>query len=185
MIGHLRLANPDYRHPYLTERPVKSVGLVIVSTDRGLCGGLNVNVFKQAINEIRQYEEQGIAVELCLIGSKAQQFFRRLKYPISATITHLGDKPHAAALIGAVKVMLDAYVEGRIDKLSIVHAEFINTMSQKPLTRQLLPAEPVKSSELQDMWDYIYEPSAAELLEGFMARYIESQVYLGAVENVA
>ena len=108
-----------------------------------------------------------------------------MKYPISATITHLGDKPHAAALIGAVKVMLDAYVEGRIDKLSIVHAEFINTMSQKPLTRQLLPAEPVKSSELQDMWDYIYEPSAAELLEGFMARYIESQVYLGAVENVA
>jgi F-type H+-transporting ATPase subunit gamma len=185
VIGHLRLANPDYRHPYLTERSVKSVGLIIVSTDRGLCGGLNVNVFKQAINEIRQYEEQGVAVELCLIGSKAQQFFRRLKYPISATISHLGDKPHAAALIGAVKVMLDAYVEGRIDRLSIVHAEFINTMSQKPLTRQLLPAEPVKSSELQDMWDYIYEPSAAELLEGFMARYIESQVYLGAVENVA
>jgi F-type H+-transporting ATPase subunit gamma len=185
VIGHLRLANPDYRHPYLTERSVKSVGLIIVSTDLGLCGGLNVNVFKQAINEIRQYEEQGVAVELCLIGSKAQQFFRRLKYPISATISHLGDKPHAAALIGAVKVMLDAYVEGRIDRLSIVHAEFINTMSQKPLTRQLLPAEPVKSSELQDMWDYIYEPSAAELLEGFMARYIESQVYLGAVENVA
>jgi F-type H+-transporting ATPase subunit gamma len=185
VIGHLRLANPDYRHPYLTERAVKSVGLVIVSTDRGLCGGLNVNVFKQALVEMRRYEEQGIAVELCLIGSKAQQFFRRMKYPIAATITHLGDKPHASALIGAVKVMLDAYVEGRIDRLSIVHAEFINTMSQKPVARQLLPAEPVKSSELQDMWDYIYEPSAAELLEGFMARYIESQVYLGAVENVA
>ena len=185
VIGHLRLANPDYRHPYLTERAVKSVGLVIVSTDRGLCGGLNVNVFKQALSEIRRYEEEGVAVELCLIGSKAQQFFRRMKYPIAATITHLGDKPHAAALIGAVKVMLDAYIEGRIDRLSIVHAEFINTMSQKPVARQLLPAEPVKSSELQDMWDYIYEPSAGELLEGFMARYIESQVYLGAVENVA
>ena len=185
VIGHLRLANPDYRHPYLTERAVKSVGLVIVSTDRGLCGGLNVNVFKQALTEIRRYEEEGVAVELCLIGSKAQQFFRRMKYPIAATITHLGDKPHAASLIGAVKVMLDAYIEGRIDRLSIVHAEFINTMSQKPVARQLLPAEPVKSSELQDMWDYIYEPSAGELLEGFMARYIESQVYLGAVENVA
>jgi F-type H+-transporting ATPase subunit gamma len=185
VIGHLRLANPDYRHPYLTERAVKSVGLVIVSTDRGLCGGLNVNVFKQALSEIRRYEEEGVAVQLCLIGSKAQQFFRRMKYPIAATITHLGDKPHAAALIGAVKVMLDAYTEGRIDRLSIVHAEFINTMSQKPVARQLLPAEPVKSSELQDMWDYIYEPSAGELLEGFMARYIESQVYLGAVENVA
>jgi len=185
VIGHLRHANPDYRHPYLTDRAVKAVGLVVVSTDRGLCGGLNVNVFKQVLAEIRQYEEQGVAVELCLIGAKAQQFFRRMKYPIAATISHLGDKPHAATLIGAVKVMLDAYTEGRIDRLSIVHAEFINTMSQKPITRQLLPAEPVKSSELQDMWDYIYEPSAAELLEGFMARYIESQVYLGAVENVA
>jgi F-type H+-transporting ATPase subunit gamma len=185
VIGHLRHANPDYRHPYLTDRAVKKVGLVVVSTDRGLCGGLNVNVFKQVLAEIRQYEEQGIAVELCLIGAKAQQFFRRMKYPIAATISHLGDKPHASALIGAVKVMLDAYTEGQIDRLSIVHAEFINTMSQKPVTRQLLPAEPVKSSEMQDLWDYIYEPSAAELLEGFMARYIESQVYLGAVENVA
>lgn len=185
VIGHLRLANPDYRHPYLTERPVKTVGIVVVSTDRGLCGGLNVNVFKQVLAEIRQYEEQGVAVELCLIGAKAQQFFRRMKYPISATVSHLGDKPHSSALIGSVKVMLDAYTDGRIDRLSIVHAEFINTMSQKPVARQLLPAEPVKSSELQDLWDYIYEPSAAELLEGFMARYIESQVYLGAVENVA
>ncbi len=185
VIGHLRLANPDYRHPYLTERVAKTAGIIVVSTDRGLCGGLNVNIFKQVLVEIRQYEEAGIAVELCLIGSKAQQFFRRLKYPIASTVTHLGDKPHAHALIGAVKVMLDGYTEGRIDRLSIVHAEFVNTMSQKPVAIQLLPAEPVKSSELQDMWDYIYEPSAAELLDGFMARYIESQVYLGAVENLA
>jgi F-type H+-transporting ATPase subunit gamma len=185
VIGHLRLANPDFRHPYLVERPVKAVGVIVVSTDRGLCGGLNVNIFKQTLAEIRDWQDAGHDVQLCVIGSKAQQFFRRTKFPIMGSITHLGDRPHADALIGTVKVMLDAYVEGRIDRLYVAHAEFINTMSQKPVVRQLLPAAPVKSAELQDLWDYIYEPSAGELLEGFMTRYIESQVYLGAVENVA
>jgi F-type H+-transporting ATPase subunit gamma len=185
VIGHLRLANPDHRHPYLQERPVKAVGLIVISTDRGLCGALNVNVFKQALGAIKDYQAQGVGVELCLVGSKAVQFFRRLRLPITATVTHLGDRPHVTSFIGTVKVMLDAYAEGKIDRLLLVNAEFVNTMSQKPVVRQLLPAEPVKSGELQDLWEYIYEPSAAELLEGLLTRYIESQVYQGAVENVA
>jgi F-type H+-transporting ATPase subunit gamma len=185
VIGHLRLANPDYHHPYLVERPVKSVGIIIVSTDRGLAGALNINVFKQALATIREWQGKGADVQLCMVGAKGLAFFKRLRLPIAASITHLGDRPHVASFIGTVKVMLDAYVEGKIDRLYLVHAEFINTMSQKPVVRQLLPAEPVKSSELQDRWEYIYEPSAAELLEGFMMRYVESQVYTGAVESVA
>jgi F-type H+-transporting ATPase subunit gamma len=185
VIGHLRLANPDFRHPYLVEREVKSVGMIVMSTDRGLCGGLNLNVFKQALVAIREAQEQGAGVQLCLFGSKAVQFFRRLKLPIAATITHLGDRPHVAAFTGPVKVMLDDYVAGKIDRLLLAHAEFVNTMTQRPAIRQLLPAEPVRSEELQDLWEYIYEPSAAELLEGLMTRYINSQVYHGAVENVA
>jgi F-type H+-transporting ATPase subunit gamma len=185
VIGHLRLANPDFRHPYLVEREVKSVGLIIMSTDRGLCGGLNVNVFKQALGEIRAWQEKGAEVRLCLFGSKAVQFFRRLKLPVAATITHLGDRPHVASFIGPVQVMLDDYVAGKIDRLLLVHAEFVNMMTQRPVVQQLLPAEPVKSRELQDLWEYIYEPSAAELLEGLMTRYVNSQVYHGAVENVA
>lgn len=185
VIGHLRLANPDFRHPYLVEREVKSVGLIIMSTDRGLCGGLNVNVFKQALGEIRAWQEKGAEVRLCLFGSKAVQFFRRLKLPVAATITHLGDRPHVASFIGPVQVMLDDYVAGKIDRLLLVHAEFVNMMTQRPVVQQLLPAEPVKSQELQDLWEYIYEPSAAELLEGLMTRYVNSQVYHGAVENVA
>ena len=185
VIGHLRLANPDYRHPFLMERPVKSVGLIIVSTDRGLCGSLNVNVFKQALIAIREWQGKGAEVQLCLVGSKAAAFFRRLKMPIAATITHLGDKPRVADFTGPVKVMLDAFVEGKIDRLLLVNAEFVNTMSQKPGVRQLLPAEAVHSNELQTLWDYIYEPTAAELLEGFLTRYVDAQVYQGAVENVA
>ena len=185
VIGHLRLANPDYRHPYLIEREMKAVGLIVVSTDRGLCGGLNVNVFKQALTAIREWQGKGVEVQLCLVGSKAVQFFRRLRLPIAATVTHLGDRPHVASFIGTVKVMLDGYVEGKLDRLYLLNAEFVNTMSQRPVLRQLLPAEAVASSELQQLWEYIYEPSAAELLEGLMTRYVESQVYQGAVENVA
>jgi F-type H+-transporting ATPase subunit gamma len=185
VIGHLRHANPDYRHPYLVERDVKRVGLIIVSTDRGLCGSLNVNVFKQALSTIKEWQGKGAEVQLCCVGSKGLQFFRRLKMPIVASITHLGDRPHIASFIGSVKVMLDAYAEGKIDRLFLVNAEFVNTMSQRPNVSQLLPAEPAPKGELQDLWEYIYEPSAAELLEGLLTRYVESQVYQGAVENVA
>jgi len=185
VVGHLRLANPDYRHPYLVERTPKSVGFMVISTDRGLCGSLNANVFKQALLAIREWQGKGVEVQVCVVGSKALQFFKRLKLPVAASVTHLGDKPHVADLIGAVKVMLDSYVAGKLDRLFLVNAEFVNTMTQRPIVRQLLPVETVQSSELQDMWDYIYEPSAAELLEGLLTRYIESQVYQGATESVA
>jgi F-type H+-transporting ATPase subunit gamma len=185
VIGHLRLANPDYRHPWLVERPVKSVGIIVISTDRGLAGSLNINVFKQTLLSVREWQGRGAEVQLCIIGAKALGFFRRLKLPIAASLTHTGDRPHIAGLIGTVKVMLDAYTDGKIDRLLLINAEFINTMSQRPVVRQLLPAEVVKTSELQERWEYLYEPSAAELLEGFLMRYVESQVYRGAVENVA
>ena len=185
VVGHLRLANPDFRHPYLIERVAKSVGYIVISTDRGLCGSLNANVFKQSLTSMREWQGKGVDVQVCVVGSKALQFFRRLKLSVTASVTHIGDRPHVADFIGAVKVMLDAYAAGKLDRLFLVNAQFVNTMSQTPVVRQLLPVEAVKSSELQDMWDYIYEPSAAELLEAFMTRYIESQVYQGAVENVA
>ena len=185
VIGHIRQANPDYRHPFLVEREVKSIGLIVISSDRGLCGSLNVNVFKQALATIRQHQDQGAQVQLCLIGSKAVQFFRRLKLPVAATVTHLGDKPHLADLIGPVKTMLDLYREGSIDRLSLISSNFVNTMSQRALENVVLPAQTVDEGDLQERWDYIYEPSAAELLDGYMMRYIESQAYQAVVENLA
>ena len=185
VIGHLRIANSNHHHPFLVEREVKAVGLIIVSSDRGLCGSLNVNVFKQVLAAARDYQKQGVELHLCLIGSKAMQFFRRLKLPITASITHLGDKPRVADLIGTVKAMLDLYEEGKIDRLVLASNRFVNTMTQKPELRQMLPAETMDASELQERWDYIYEPSAADLLGGFMMRYIEAQVYQETVENVA
>jgi F-type H+-transporting ATPase subunit gamma len=188
VLGHLSHANPDYKHPFMIEREAKSVGFIIITTDRGLCGGLNVNLFKAAIASIREWQKQGASVSLCLIGSKGVQFFKRLSDAKTlATITHLGDRPRAADLIGTVKVMLDLYKEGKVDRLFVVNNEFVNTMSQKPEVRQLLPVVTSAEDEgkLQKMWDYIYEPSASDLLDGILMRYIESQVYQGAVENVA
>ncbi|HZF17902.1 MAG TPA: F0F1 ATP synthase subunit gamma [Steroidobacteraceae bacterium] len=184
-IGHLNEANPDYKHPFLVSRPVKAVGIIIISTDRGLCGGLNVTLFRQALNAIREAQAGQHEVSVCLIGAKAVQFFRRLKVPILAQVTHLGDVPRMNDLIGAVKVMLDAYREGKIDRLLLMNNEFVNTMSQKARATQVLPAETADSEKLQDHWDYIYEPSAADILDGLLMRYIESIVYRGAVENVA
>jgi F-type H+-transporting ATPase subunit gamma len=186
VIGHLRLANPDYKHPFMVEREANAVGFIVISTDRGLCGGLNVNLFKATLAAMREWQQQGKQVSMCLIGSKGVQFFRRLGgLQTLATVTHLGDRPHVSDLIGTVKVMLDQYQEGKLDRLFLVHNEFINTMSQKPVVRQLLPVVTEDADQLQKLWDYIYEPSAAELLEGVLMRYIESQVYQGAVENVA
>jgi F-type H+-transporting ATPase subunit gamma len=186
VIGHLRKANPDYKHPFMVERDVNAVGFVIITTDRGLCGGLNVNLFKATLAAIRDWQKQGKTVSVCLIGSKGVQFFRRLGgVETLATVTHLGDRPHVADLIGTVKVMLDQYQEGKLDRLFLVNNEFVNTMSQKPIVRQLLPVVTEDEDKLQKLWDYIYEPSASELLEGVLMRYIESQVYQGAVENVA
>jgi len=186
VIGHLRKANPDYKHPFMVEREAKAVGFIIITTDRGLAGGLNVNLFKTTLAGIRDWQKRGAEVSLCLIGSKGVQFFRRLANAKTlATITHLGDRPHVADLIGTVKVMLDQYREGRLDRLFLVNNVFVNTMAQKPTVHQLLPVLTEDEGELQKMWDYIYEPSAAELLDGVLMRYVEAQVYQGAVENVA
>jgi len=185
VIGHLRLANPDYKHPFLTDRPVKSLGLIVIATDRGLAGGLNINLFKAALNTIRDAQSKGQKIQLCLIGTKAVTFFRRLALPIAATAVHLGDRPQLAQLIGSIKVMLDQYRAGDIDRLVLVHNVFVNTMSQRGTVTQLLPVETTDRGELQERWDYIYEPGPAELLDGILLRYVESQVYQGAVENVA
>jgi F-type H+-transporting ATPase subunit gamma len=184
VIGHLRVTNPT-NHPYLVEREVKAVGLIVVASDRGLCGSLNINVFKSVLALVRDYQEKGVEVRLCLIGAKALQFFRRLKLPIEASITHLGDKPHIADLIGTVKAMLDLYEEKRIDRLLLISNRFVNTMTQKPTPLQLLPAETVDEADLQERWDYIYEPAPDALIEYYMMRYIESTVYRAVVENLA
>ncbi|MFI4913702.1 MAG: F0F1 ATP synthase subunit gamma [Steroidobacterales bacterium] len=187
VIGHLSKANPDYRHPFLIERTPKAVGLIVVSSDRGLCGALNANVFKAALQLVREWQSRDATVSLCLIGAKGLAFLRRLGLPVLASATNLGDRPHVKDLIGTVKVMLDAYRDGRIDRLFLVNAQFLNTMSQKPHLLQLLPAQVdvQEVAELQQHWDYIYEPSAASILDGLLLRYIESQVYQAAVESVA
>lgn len=187
VIGHLGAANPEYRHPFLIERPVKRVGMIIISTDRGLCGGLNVNLFKKVIGELSHWQSEGVEVDLALVGQKAVQFFRRLGGNVVATATHLGDKPQVNDLIGSIKVMLDSYEEGNIDRLFLVHNEFVSTMSQKPEVKTLLPSSAIDLGDEQmgSTWDYIYEPDAVELLDDVLARYIESQVYRGAVENFA
>ncbi len=185
VIGHLNEANPDYRHPFLVAREPKSIGIIVISSDRGLCGALNTNVFKSTLLLMREWQGKGASVNLCVLGSKSLAFFRRLGTPILASVTGMGDKPHVKDLLGTVKVMLDAYREGKIDRLFLVNSEFVNTMTQKPTVTQLLPVVTEDTDELQDHWDYIYEPGAAEILDGVLMRYIESQVYRGAVESVA
>jgi F-type H+-transporting ATPase subunit gamma len=185
VIGHLNEANPDYRHPFLVTREPQAIGVIVISTDRGLAGGLNANIFKQTLSLLREWEAKGAKSSLCLIGTKGLTFFRRLGLPILANVTGLGDRPHVNDLIGTVKVMLDAYRDGKIDRLFLVHAQFVNTMTQKPNVEQLLPVESADNAGLQEHWDYIYEPDAREILDGLLMRYIESQVYRGAVENVA
>src|SRR6266513_881828 len=185
VIGHLTEANTDYRHTFLMTREPKAVGIVVISTDRGLAGALNANVFKQTLMLMREWQGKGARVRLCLIGVKGLTFFRRLSVPILANVSHLGDKPHVKDLIGTVKVMLDAYRAGELDRLFLVNAQFVNTMTQKPAVERLLPIEALDTEALQEHWDYIYEPDAAGILDGLLMRYIESQVYRGAVENVA
>ena len=187
VIGHLAHANPDYKHPFLIERETKRVGFVVISTDRGLCGGLNVNLFKKVIGEMTGWKDKGVEVDLALVGAKSVQFFRRLGGNVLGTATHLGDKPQVNDLIGSIKIMLDAYSDGKIDRLYMLTNEFVSTMSQNPVAIQLLPASGVGKDEetLQKHWDYIYEPDAGDLLDDVLMRYIESQVYRGAVENFA
>ncbi|WP_253449984.1 F0F1 ATP synthase subunit gamma [Natronospira proteinivora] len=186
VIGHLANANPDYRHPYLIPRDPKRVNIMVISTDRGLCGGLNVNLFKSVLGEIREWRDKGVEVELTLIGAKASAFFSRLGLDIVAQTSHLGDTPHLTDLIGTVRSTLNRFDEKEVDLIRIAHNEFINTMTQQPEVQQLLPVEPSDDDELLAHWDYIYEPKSPEtLLEQVLTRYVESQVYQGVVENVA
>ena len=186
VIANLSAANPDYHSPFLQDRAtVGAIGIIVVSTDRGLAGALNANVFKQTLLLMREWQDKGAAVKLCLIGAKGMTFFRRLDTPIVANVSHLGDRPHVKDLIGTVKVMLDEYSDGTIDRLFLVGSEFVNTMTQRPVATQLLPVAEPPAEDLQEHWDYIYEPEAAQILDALLMRYIESQVYRAAVENVA
>ncbi len=186
IVGHLRQVNLDYKHPFTLERPVSSVGIIVISTDRGLAGSLNLNLFKAALGAIREAQKINAKIYVCSIGVKAVQFFRRLGgIELSASATHLGDRPHINDLLGPTKVMLDLYRDAKIDQLLLAHNVFVNTMTQKGVVSQLLPLQTIDKSELQERWDYIFEPDAIEILEGLLMRYIESQVFQGAVENVA
>ena len=185
VIGHLSEANPDYRHPFLETREAKRVGHIIISTDRGLCGSLNVNLFRHVVADLRQWREKGIESDLCLVGAKALAYFRRLNVNIVATASYLGEIPKVADLVGAVNTMTAAYEKGELDRVFLVYNDYVNTMSQKPRIDTLLPVDPVDKDKLQDHWDYIYEPEARDLLIHVLTRYIESTVYRAAVENVA
>lgn len=185
VIGHLAKANPEYRHPFMVEREVQRVGIIVISTDRGLCGGLNVNLFKACVAAVRDWRGRNVEADFCILGAKAVSFFRRFGGKVLAQATHLGDTPHVDDLVGTVKVMLDAYREGHVDRVFLANNVFVNTMSQKPTVNQLLPVQGMEDPELQAHWDYIYEPEARELLDSVLTRYVESQVYQGAAENVA
>ena len=186
VIGHLAKANPEYKHPFMVERPVKRVGYILVSTDRGLCGGLNVNLFKALIKSMKEWHDKGVEADFCVIGNKGASFFRSYGGNVVAAIGNLGEEPAIGSLIGSIKVMLDAFHEGRVDRLYLASNKFINTMTQKPVVEQLLPLAASDDEGVQKgTWDYLYEPNAQQLLDAPLVRYIESQVYQAVVENGA
>ncbi|ASU23489.1 F0F1 ATP synthase subunit gamma [Vibrio qinghaiensis] len=187
VIGHVANASLEYRHPYLEEREAKRVGYIIISTDRGLCGGLNVNLFKKALHDMKERSEKGAEVELAIVGSKATAFFRNSGAKVAAQVSGLGDSPTLEDLIGSVGVMLKKYDAGELDRLYIVFNKFVNTMVQEPTIDQLLPLPRSNSEEMkrEHSWDYIYEPEPKPLLDALLMRYVESQVYQGVVENLA
>ncbi|MEE4381382.1 MAG: F0F1 ATP synthase subunit gamma [Pseudomonadales bacterium] len=185
VVGHMAHANPEYRSVYMVEREVKRIGYIVVSTEKGLCGGLNVNEFRALVKDMQSWHEQGVEIDLALIGRKAQSFFRSYGGNVVATIDGVGEQPRVEELIGGVQVMLKAYEEGRIDRLFVVYNTFVNTMTQEPTILQLAPLPPADEQEYRHSWDYLYEPEARELVEGLIRRYIESQVYQAVVENSA
>lgn len=185
VIGHIAKSNKDYRHPFMQEREVKRVGYIVVSSDRGLCGGLNTNAFKLLVREMRDWKQKGIETDICAIGQKGASFFRSYGGNVVAALTHMGDSPSAEQLIGSVKVMLDSFEAGKIDRLFLISNEFVNTMTQSPKSEQLLPLPEGSDEDIGRQWDYIYEPDSRPILDGLMPRYIESQVYQGVVENLA
>ena len=185
VIGHIANGSLEYRHPYLEEREVKNVGFIVISTDRGLCGGLNTNEFKLVIKQVKAYREKEVGIHFAALGSKAVTFFGRYGGNVMAAESGLGDKPALNDVVGVVKVMLNAYDKGELDKVYLVYNDFVNTMTQEPQVNQLLPLPKSEDKALKHRWDYIYEPDPKEILEALMVRYIESQVYQGVVENVA
>lgn len=192
VVAHIADANPEYKHDYMVDREVKRVGYIVVSTDRGLCGGLNVNLFKAVLRDSMEKREAGAELDFCALGSKAGGFFKSYGGNLVAAKSGLGESPEVEDLIGSVKVMLDAYDEGRLDRLYVVYNEFVNTMTQKPVVRQLLPLSPDMGTDTHDeenkrpgSWDYLYEPDAKALLDSLLVRFIESQVYQAVVENAA
>ncbi|MEQ1543611.1 F0F1 ATP synthase subunit gamma [Methyloglobulus sp.] len=186
IIKHLAHANPEYKHGFLVQREVKRVGIIVVSSDRGLCGGLNANLFRKTLTYLIEWEKAGVEVDVCTIGTKASGFFGNLKTHLVGQVVKLGDAPHLNDIVGIIKIMLDAYVEGRIDELYVVNNEFVNTMTQHPTVNRMLPvvADDIEET-LSGHWDYIYEPDAKEVLDHLLTRYIESIVYQGLVENNA
>lgn len=186
VISHLGLAHSEYKHPFLVPREqIKRIGLIVVSSDRGLCGGLNSNLFRHLLRRMKQWSEQGVEMDLSIIGNKAVGFFSRLGANIVAQTTHIGDEPSLDVLIGSVKVMLDSYTKGHVDAVYIVSNNFINSMTQSPKVEQLVPVEPDTDEDMKYHWDYIYEPDAQEVVDQLLKRYIESLVYQDVIENIA
>ena len=185
VIGHLANSNPEYKHIYMQTRDVKRIGYIIISTDRGLCGGLNVNLFRTVIKDMAQWHAKGVESDLGLIGNKAGPFFRSVGGNIKAVMSNVGESPDLTDLIGGIKVMLDAYESGEIDRLYLASNEFVNTMTQQPTVRQLLPLNPEEDESYNHRWDYIYEPDARQLIEGLVMRFVEAQVYQAVIENGA
>ena len=192
-VGHLAQANPEYKHPFLVEREAKRVAVLVVSTDRGLCGGLNMNLFRSIVRSVREWKDQGIEAEFAVFGNKGVAFFRRVGGKLVGSAGHLGDKPHLEQLIGTIKTVIDAYSKGEVDRVYLASNQFVNTMTQKPTVRQLLPLTVTGGNDRGSEqhpggnfpWDYIYEPDARELLDTVLSRYIESQVYQAVIENSA
>jgi F-type H+-transporting ATPase subunit gamma len=188
VIGHLAKANPEYRHAFMVERPVKRVGYILVSSDRGLCGGLNINLFKALIKNMKEWRDAGVEADFCVIGNKGASFFRSYGGNVVAAVGQLGEAPSVKDLIGSVKVMLDKFNDGQLDRLYLVSNKFVNTMVQKPAVEQLLPLAPSSDADdgaKQGLWDYLYEPDAQQLLDALLVRFVESQVYQSVVENSA
>jgi F-type H+-transporting ATPase subunit gamma len=185
VVGHLAHANPEYRSIYMREREVKRVGYIVVSTEKGLCGGLNVNLFRSLVKDMQRWNDEGVEIDLCLFGRKAQSFFRSHGGNVVATVDGIGEEPRMEDLVGGIQVMLKAYEQGTVDRVHVVFNTFVNTMVQQPTINQLVPLPPVDEDDYKHSWDYLYEPDARELIEGLVTRFIESQVYQAVVENGA
>lgn len=185
VVAHIAHSRSEYRHPFLQEREVKRIGVILVSTDRGLCGGLNANLFRQTLRQLQAWDKEGKETELCVVGNKGVGFFSRIGGRVVGQASQLGDAPKLEDLVGTIKIMLDAFNEGRIDRVYLVFNQFVNRMTQKPEFEQLLPLPPSQSEDLAHHWDYIYEPEARDVMDQLLTRYIESLVYQGVVENIA